>query len=273
MKLSKIYCNISTFKEVKFNDNFNIILGDIVDQSNLNRDSHNLGKSKLIDLIDFMFLKELRAGSFLKNEKFKHHIFYIEILLRKDELITIRRSVKDNTKISIIKHNDRDQDFSDLDQNMWDYNNLSIKSTVPEKNAKRILNNLLGFDVLISRDYRQTLNYFFRSQNDYTDLFRLSKFAGKDVSWKPILFELLGFSSEHMVYKYNLEHQREEINDRAIKIEKDLNISKKDIDLINGKIIIKANERDNIKEDLDAFDFYQQDTSIEEDLEIGRAHV
>jgi uncharacterized protein YydD (DUF2326 family) len=57
MKISKIYANKS-FKNVSFNETgLNVIIGKISDRENTDLDSHNIGKSLLLEVIDFLLLK------------------------------------------------------------------------------------------------------------------------------------------------------------------------------------------------------------------------
>ena len=100
MKLVKLYSNDSRFKEVKFGRGFNVILGRIYDEAILDKDSHNLGKSSLIELIDFMLLKQIKSNSYLKRNQFINHVFFLEIELDNGKYLTIKRAVKTNTKIS-----------------------------------------------------------------------------------------------------------------------------------------------------------------------------
>ena len=57
MKISRIYSN-KNFKNITFNlTGLNIISGKIFNPKNMESDSHNLGKSILVDVIDFILLK------------------------------------------------------------------------------------------------------------------------------------------------------------------------------------------------------------------------
>src|SRR5690554_4384663 len=114
MKLSKLYCNHSQFKDIKFNlRGLNIIYADVVAEqkprkNGEKKNSHSLGKTKLAELIDFLFLKGVaRNSNFLFKNKdkggkllFEDYIFYLELLLNSGKYLTIRRSVATPTKIS-----------------------------------------------------------------------------------------------------------------------------------------------------------------------------
>ena len=64
MKLSKLYCNKQNFKSIKFNDGVNIIIGRIENPQNKDLNVHNLGKSLIVKIIDFVLLK---SKSFLND--------------------------------------------------------------------------------------------------------------------------------------------------------------------------------------------------------------
>ncbi len=216
MKLSKIYSNKKQFKEIILNDGFNVIYGNVENIVNEKTkvQEHNLGKTSLVYLIDFLLLKGVTKDNFFgkHSEKFSDWIFFLEIKLNSWEYLTIRRSVNPNTKISFKKHFSRNQNFSN--EANWDYLDLSINTKDKDKNPKNILEKeYLKFDVNINFSYRSFLSYLLRTQNDYQDVFRLNKFRGKDESWKPSLFSLLGFDPSYLQEKYDLDTEiREEKN-------------------------------------------------------------
>ncbi|MBP6810133.1 MAG: hypothetical protein KA138_01325 [Saprospiraceae bacterium] len=82
MKLSQLYAN-KGFKNIVFNDGLNLVLAKVTKKLDLNKDSHNLGKTTLIAVIDFMLLKEVKEEHIFKThqEKFLGYIFYLEIML------------------------------------------------------------------------------------------------------------------------------------------------------------------------------------------------
>ena len=106
MKLVKIFSNKKEFKEIEFNEHFNIIVGKKTKESNdensKKKDSHNLGKTSLVNLIDFLLLKRMEGENIFKkhSDLFKEHIFYLELLLDSGKYLLIKRSVEKNTKIS-----------------------------------------------------------------------------------------------------------------------------------------------------------------------------
>ncbi|MFD1449522.1 hypothetical protein [Oceanobacillus sojae] len=201
MKLSRLYSDDSRFKDIEFKNGLNIIFGYVHDK-NVN-DPHNLGKSALVQLIDFMLLKEVKKGTYFYNKKkvFKDHTFFLELKLNSGDYLTIRRSFSNVTRVDM-----KTLDYSTelLGCEEWDYTNLVLNTTsenvIP---ATAILNEKLNFDILGDYDYRKLVGYFIRTQNDYSDVFQLKKFSSStDQVWKPFVYELLGFDSDLLLKKY-----------------------------------------------------------------------
>jgi uncharacterized protein YydD (DUF2326 family) len=146
MKLSKLYCN-QPFQNIEFNlenGGLNIILADVEKKSD-DTNTHNLGKSTLLDLIDFLLLKEIQKKDWLISttnntgqKVFKDYIFYLEILLNSGKFLTIRRSVSENTKISFKRNEKRSVGF--VEYGIWD------EEKIPFKKAKERLSEYLNFD-------------------------------------------------------------------------------------------------------------------------------
>ena len=60
MRLSSIYTNKPRiFPRINFNEGFNIIFAKVKDPSKVEKDSHNLGKTFLIKVIDFLLLADI----------------------------------------------------------------------------------------------------------------------------------------------------------------------------------------------------------------------
>lgn len=266
MKFSKIYSDNSKFKSFKFNRGMNVVIGRITQKENRNIDTHNLGKSTLITLLDFMLLKEINKNHiFVKHKnKFLDFTFYLEIELNSGGFITIKRSVRNQSKISFKLHKEQYQNY--IHEEKWDYEDLPLTTRNKDINPKIILNRYLEFDVLTEYNYRQSLNYFLRTQDDYNDLFHLKKFAGNDGSWKPFLFELLGFDGQDLIKKYEKEESKK-TKDKLIKeIEGKFSISADKKDKIRGMIQIKENEKENLQNEIDAFNFLLKENEINEVL-------
>ncbi|OIN56615.1 DUF2326 domain-containing protein [Arsenicibacter rosenii] len=259
MKLNRIYAN-KNFKPVKFNPGFNVVLAKVSKKLDRNKDSHNLGKSTLISVIDFLLLKKItkKESIFLKYDHFKEHVFFLEIELNSGFYLTIRRSVADHNRIAF-KRSLSSQNFQD--ELFWDY------TDIPLSRAKKILDDSLQFDVLVNWDYRKSLTYFLRSQRDYHDVFRLNKFLkGKDAEWKPLIFELLGFNGNALKERYAYYEQKQNIDNLVISINKELSFRSGEADRIRGVIQLRKDEYQELQAQVDEFNFYNSDRKYNEEL-------
>ena len=262
MKISKIYAN-KFFKNVSFNETgLNVIVGKISDRKNTELDSHNIGKSLLLEVIDFLLLKKVSNKNkyFLtKHQIFEESIFFAEIKLNSGQYLIIRRSTENNTKISFKTNDFKLEDFiTDIEE--WDEENIAIDK------ARETLNNYICYDVLPNWKYRKVINYFMRYQNDYIDVFKLSKFQGVHKDWKPMVFDLLGFDGKLIDEKLNLEESFEEQKALLKTLETENKVSSEEEDKVVGLIAIKQNEFDTLSEEVDKFNFYEKDNVEKEKL-------
>jgi uncharacterized protein YydD (DUF2326 family) len=262
MKIVQIYTNNKPFKNVTFNEGFNVVIGKVTKREEFDKDTHNLGKSTLVSVIDFLLLKDIdKEHIFLKHyDKFKDYVFYMEVRLNNGKYLTLKRSIKEHTKVSIKLHKEKFQNFIDLIK--WDYENLSMSSKKESDNPKSILNQLLDFDVLKDYSYRKTVNYFLRTQSDYDEVFHLSKFKGKHSDWKPLLLEILGFKSETIIQKYQLEEEYQRQENFLEQSKNKFSINTEEIDKIRGLIQIKEQERSELQNLIDEFNFYTEEKNI-----------
>lgn len=138
MQLSRLYANQpEIFEAIEFNsgrdaDRLNIVIGEVHRPRDRKRDSHNLGKTTLLHLIDFMMLKGLSPDHFLSKhqDRFQSFVFYLEIALNAGDFATIRRTMSAPTKISLRRHPARDQDFSEAPDDTWDHVDLPIEEAI-----------------------------------------------------------------------------------------------------------------------------------------------
>mgnify|MGYP002514868164 CR=1 FL=1 len=259
MKLSRLYSNDARFHSIIFNDGLNVVLGKVTRRYDMLRDSHNLGKSSLIEVLDFMMLKELKAGSFFRKYAriFYSHVFYLEIILDDATYLTIRRSVTEPTKISF-KRGEASCECNE--DTHWDL-------TLAFSKSKEYLNEQLGFNVLPSVNYRSTVSFYLRTQKDYFNVFQLSKnLSGKQRNWKPVVFELLGYEPEKLNEKYDLDQQLEDLDTSVKSITSEMSINADDYDRIQSALDLKKCERDEVQCQVDAFNFYASERSINQHL-------
>jgi uncharacterized protein YydD (DUF2326 family) len=256
MKLSKLYSNKpQLFGAINFISEVNVVLAEIRLPKNREKDTHNLGKSTLGRLLDFCLLSSRKKNFFLfkHEDMFKEFIFFLEIESPDGSFVTARRGVEEATKISFKKHTKPDQDFTNLAEQDWDHYN------VPFERAKELLDGLLDLRSLKPWSFRKGIGYFLRSQDDFREVFHLSKFASKHADWKPFLAHMLGFNAELIDRHYEKEGVLEKKIERANSIKTELGGSVEDISKIEGILFLKKKEAEKKQILLDAFDFRSQD--------------
>lgn len=256
MKLSRLYSNKpDLFEPVEFVSGLNVVMAEIRLPENRNKDTHNLGKTTLGRLLDFGFLAGRDAKFFLFKhiDLFKDFVFFLEIELMDASYITVRRSVGEASKISFKKHEASHQDFTALPAADWDHLDM------PFERARDMLDGLLDWRALKSWSYRKCLGYQLRSQDDYRDVFHLSRFAAGHADWKPFLAHILGFDAQLISSHYEKEDQLKKKEATAQTIKNELGGSVEDISKIEGIMLLKQQEADKKQKLLDAFDFRAQD--------------
>ncbi|KKM72179.1 hypothetical protein LCGC14_1423130 [marine sediment metagenome] len=261
MKLSCIYSNRpEVFPRISFNDRLNVVYAKVTRPKESDKDSHNLGKTLLLHLIDFMLLKGLDKGHFLHKNKalFKDFVFLLEIQTNHGAYVTVRRDMEQSSKAWIKFHDSPGQDFSSLPDESWDYAKLPCERA--KENAKEKLNTALGLTDVHPWDFRKALGYFLRAQGDYRDEFQLAKFAaGTHIHWKPFMAYLLGLDWHPIQKKYDLD---EEISKKTTLRENSREIAGADVeayDKLKGALAIKRAEADEARAGIERFNFYQQD--------------
>ncbi|WP_272480180.1 DUF2326 domain-containing protein [Escherichia coli] len=222
---------------------------------NRSKDTHNLGKTTLGRLLDFGFLAKRDPKFFLfkHSDLFKEFIFFLEIELEDASFVTIRRSVKEATKISFKRHQAGHQDLSGLALTEWDHVNM------PFERARELLDGVLDWRAIKPWAYREGLGYLLRSQDDFRDVFHLRKFAAAHSDWKPFLAHVLGFDAQLIVEHYEKEEQLSKKQAIAQTIKNELGGSIEDISKIEGILLLKQKEAEKKQTLLDAFDFRTQD--------------
>ncbi len=256
MKLSKLYSNKpDAFDFVDFVPGLNVVMAEIRLPENLNKDTHNLGKTVLGRLLDFCFLsgKDPKFFLFKHFDAFKEFVFFLEVELEDGSFVTIRRSVEEATKIAFRRHEAGYQDFSALSLMEWDHQG------VPFERARELLDGLLDWRALKPWSYRKVLGYLLRSQEDFREVFQLRKFASKHADWKPFLSHLLGFNAKLISDHYAKEHELSKKKEMAQTIKNELGGSVEDISKIEGILLLKQKDAEKKQALLDAFDFRTQD--------------
>ncbi|OGS73837.1 MAG: hypothetical protein A3F91_13645 [Flavobacteria bacterium RIFCSPLOWO2_12_FULL_35_11] len=143
----------------------------------------------------------------------------------------------------------------------WDSDNIAFAK------AEIVLNEYLGFDVMNTWSYRKSLTYFLRSQKDYNDVFQLSKFSkGKDIDWKPFLFDLLGFNGDLLNEKYLIDKEISEQRSFINSLKSKFSVNVEEVDKIKGAIDLKQSEKFELQEQIDNFNFYQEERKLSKEL-------
>jgi uncharacterized protein YydD (DUF2326 family) len=247
-----------------FVDGFNVIQAEITDRSDEKKDTHNLGKTLLIHLIDFLMLKQIayKKKFFLTKGGFEGQVFFAELELNSGSYLVIRRTVDAPSKISFKRSKTALKGFNT--NFVWDEEDMALNK------AQKYLNGQLHFDIVPKWPYRKSVTYFLRTQNDFRDIFRLDKFSrGADKDWKPFMFDLLGFDGGLIAKKYELESELDDLNRNLETLEIEANVRAGEKDKIQGLIEIKRDEKQSIESQIDRFNFFEKDKSINEDLVDG----
>lgn len=257
MKLSKLYCNKpDIFGPIDFRAGLNVVLAEIRLPENLDKDTHNLGKTTLGRIIDFCFLsgRDPKFFLFKYEELFKDFVFFLEIELADLSYLTVRRKVEEATKISFKKHETSHQEFTGLPAADWDHVDL------PFDRARELLDGLLDWQSVAPWDYRKGLGYQLRGQDDFQEVFQLRRFGvGKHKNWKPYVAHILGFDHNLIERHYEKQEQLEEKKATAETVKAELGGSIDDISKIEGILLLKQKDATKKQKLLDAFDFRQQD--------------
>lgn len=257
MKLIRVFSD-GPFKNVKFSEEYNVVLATIHDKEN-KKDTHNLGKTSLLVVIDFLLLSTFSKKSpILANPIFSKQTFFLELLLNSGKYLVIRRGIEKPSKISF-KLNEVPLASFDLPTE-WDEENVAFEE------AKDMLNKYLGYDVLTNWPYRKSISYFLRSQKDYLDVFQLNKFKGKHISWKPFVFDLLGFDGSLVENKLQCDDDIVAKKSEIATLQKQASIDITERDKIIGLIEIKTEEKSRTEGEIDKFNFYSQDVTVTREL-------
>jgi uncharacterized protein YydD (DUF2326 family) len=257
MKLSRLYSNRPRlFEPIDFAPALNVVMAEIRLPQNKDKDTHNLGKSSLGRLLDFAFLAKRNPKFFLfkHEDRFQDFVFFLEIALGDSSFVTVRRSVAEASKISFKKHEAEKQDFSTLASDQWDH------WDVPFDRARELLDGLLDWRATAPWQFRSSLGYLLRSQDDYRDVFQLGTAIGRHVYWKPFLAHILGFDAQVVKRHYDKEDELARAKETAQVITNELGgATVEDISKIDGLLLLKVNDGQKKQQLLDAFDFRKHD--------------
>jgi uncharacterized protein YydD (DUF2326 family) len=239
---------------------FNVIFAEVKRRRSKQTDSHNLGKTTLIALIDFMLLKDITGSDhFLAKhkERFHNFVFFFELAIHGGGFVTIKRSVATPTAISLKRSESSIADARKIPSEEWDHRDISLTA------ARQTLDAYLNLKMVSPWDYRTGVSYFLRTQADYAEYFQIQKFMqGKDRAWKPYLAGILGLDHEAVARKYEVEDQIAEKTAEREKRVQEIEVQNQDRGELVTRIEIARDEIAQIDERLDGFDFHDVELQI-----------
>lgn len=248
MKFIKLYSNDEIFKSIIFNQesNINFVLSD----------GHSVGKTKLLELIDYCLLKD--KPDFLKLERFKDRkdlSFYLEIKID-NTYVTIKRTVNKNGG-NYIKKSTHSIDCLSVTE---------FDCSGGQDKVLEYLNNILNFQLSNEQvQFRKYLNYFLRTQDDQSDVFKLNKFKGKDIDYKPVISSLLGIDGLKIKEKYEIENEIDRLEKEIKALELDIG-SNTTKDYILEEVNVLEKMKSEKENRFQEFDFYLEENKISKDL-------
>lgn len=265
MKLSRLYTNDdSVFVPIDFREGLNAIVARIQHPTDDDKSSHCLGKTLIIDVIDFCLLKTVgKKGHFLKtrDDLFGDLVFFLEIALEKGDFVTVRRAVRDATKIAFVRHQDRHRNFNNTSDDKWDHVGVSLSASV------RMLDSYLDLTAIKPWSYRKGFSYFLRRQEDYSNEFQLRKFInGNHKDWKPYVARVLGFDETAITEKYEADADESAIKNQRDEAQSDVTVKVSDYEKLQARILAKGDEVSAKVSSLDRFDFNAQETGLNQQL-------
>ncbi|MCF7809094.1 MAG: DUF2326 domain-containing protein [Candidatus Marinimicrobia bacterium] len=265
MKLSRLYTNDdSVFIPIDFRDGLNAIVARIQHPTDDDKSSHCLGKTLIIDVIDFCLLKTVgKKGHFLKtrDDLFGDLIFFLEIELGKGDFVTVRREVREATKIAFVRHQERHRNFNNMPDDKWDHAGVSLSASV------RMLDGYLELTAIKPWSYRKGFSYFLRRQEDYSNEFQLRKFmSGKHKDWKPYVARVLGFDETEIIEKYEADADESAIISQRDEAQSDVTVKVSDYEKLQARILAKGDEVTKKVSALDRFDFNAQEMGLNQEL-------
>lgn len=265
MKLSRLYTNNDlVFVPIDFQEGLNAIIARIRHPKDEVKSSHCLGKTLIIDVIDFCLLKTVgKKGHFLKtrDDLFGDLIFFLEIELREGDFVTVKREVRQATKISFMRHQERHQNLNSLPDDKWDHTGVTLSASV------RMLDSYLDLAAIKPWSYRKGFSYFLRRQEDYSNEFQLRKFmSGTHRAWKPYVARVLGFNETAVLEKYDADANESAIKNQRDEAQSEVTVKVTDYEKLQARILAKGDEVSTKVSALDRFDFNAQEVGLNKEL-------
>jgi uncharacterized protein YydD (DUF2326 family) len=264
MRLVHIESNFpEIFAPISFHDGLNVIFAQVQDPTAKERSSHNLGKSFLMQVIDFALGSKIDKDHPFKRrpDLFGDFEFTLQVRINDGRFISARRPVTGRAKCAVFVANQPTPVGGYPDSEGWSYPGLSIENLV------RVLNELLTLEDIQPFSYRKGLTYQLRGQGDYVDEFRTSNFAkGRDRDWRPFVAHILGFEQDVLVRGYDIEDRITNLKKVIKELEQSDTRSKIQYDEVRGLIEIREQEIAARREELGRFQFTGVEREVNREL-------
>lgn len=273
MKISQIYSDQpELFPPIRFNGiddtDLSVIFARVKKPKDSHKDSHNLGKTLLVDLVDFLLLKDISGNPnhFLSKHSFlfADWFFFLELQNPEGSFITIRRGVKEPTKIAFRMHADRLKSGGINLQTIskWDHTEVALDRAI------QLLDGHLGLDTIKPFTYRSGVGYFLRTQADYHDLFQLAKTSpSPDKAWKPYLAKIFGIDPELVIRKYALDDDVAELKKKVDEIQQIIpTVKTRSLNELRMEVSSRRAQLGETEGRLDRFKFAQEELRISKEV-------
>ncbi|MEZ5530712.1 MAG: DUF2326 domain-containing protein [Porticoccaceae bacterium] len=256
IKLSRLYSNKKNiFPDIAFKDGLNVVFASVSKRAE-KKSSHSLGKTTLVDIIDFCFLKTLSRDHIFRKECFSDFIFYLEVQFGENRFITIKRAVSGKTSILMRRQRLRVEDDHQIN---WDYEGLSLK------NARETLNKLIC-PVSLQKNgfgYRNGLRYCLRKQTQYENTFKVNSSRESDADWAPYLASVIGIDVQSVRNKYEANSRVESLKNAVKEVS---NLPRDSGRSLEAEITQIEASVARMKIELDRFDFKRSDENVSKEL-------
>ncbi|WP_411061881.1 DUF2326 domain-containing protein [Vibrio chagasii] len=255
IKLNKLYSSDEDiFPTIEFIDGINVIFASV--SENKSKSSHSLGKTTLVDIIDFCFLKTIKKGSILRNEKLSGQELFLELKLGDKKYLTIKRVVSGKVSLvttSVPYHTTSQPNI------LWEHSNLSLDK------AKEILNGLICPSQLVESGFhfRSGLRYCLRKQTNYEETFKVRAGQEPNSSWVPYLGAILGIDAQSINDKFKANKKVDALGNAIKQIKNLPSDSSQSLEVEIARIEATVAR---MKVTSDMFDFKKSDEVVSKEL-------
>lgn len=263
MRLVHLEANDPRFGPIVFRDGLNVIFARVRDPSIQKNSSHNLGKSFLIDVLDFTLGKDVDKAHPFKRRKdrFGGFVFTLQLRTNEGRYVSVRRPVQGRASCAVMVR-DTQTPVGAYPEDGWDYSGLGLEAYVSQ------IDTLVGLSDLGSFSFRKGLGYQLRRQTDYADEFQLERYQrayGRD--WVPLVAILLGFDVRPFQEAYDAEKQIDDLEKTLKGLTGDRRRSPQ-YDDVRARIQVREAEIEALRGELDRFQF----VGVERQINHGLVH-